>query len=290
MAWTLADIRRKFRQVTGRLSSNQLSDNLANTYINNYYQFEFPAEVKLDRQHTYYEFNTVANQQTYTFTGATYTNIEPPVYLDLMPLLYYQDPTVYYQENPEQISRFTPWTGDGTTTAFTTTEQVPFILPGTVIVTDNVETFTDDGNGVLTGDQGGTGSVNYTTGAIAVNFVTAPADGQNIPLSFEQLQPGRPTSVLYYNNEFRFYTVPDTVYRVQIKAYKVPDAMVDGTDTPVLQEWGECIAFGAARQLLVDYGETERYAEITQLYKEQVSYILARTVQNLMNTRARPMF
>jgi hypothetical protein len=75
-----------------------------------------------------------------------------------------------------------------------------------------------------------------------------------------------------------------------MKAYKIPSPLVNGTDTPTLEEWGPCIAYGASRDLVVDFGEVERYAEISALYKEQVGFILTRTVQNLMNERARPMF
>lgn len=289
MPWALSDIRRKVRQVTGRLSSNELSTNQIDEYINNYYQFTFPAEVKLEREHTYYEFETEALTVEYDFPEG-YTNFEPPLYLDLMPMLYYQDPTLYYAETPEQISRQTPWTGDGVTVMFSFTVQFPYILPGTVIITDNTETFNDDGNGTLTSNLGGTGSVNYTTGAITVTFFTAPANGQNIYASFEQFQPGPPNTVLVYNNKFRFYPVPDTVYRARIKAYKIPDPLIAATDKPTLEEWGECIAYGAARDIVIDFGESERYAEITQLYKEQVAYILTRTVQNLMNQRAFPSF
>ncbi len=289
MTWALSDIRRKVRQVTGRLSSNELSTNQLDEYINNYYRFTFPAEVKLEREHTYYEFETEANTQTYSFP-TSYTNFEPPLYLDYMPMLYYQDPTVYFAETPEQITRNTPWTGDGVTLNFQFTVQFPYILPYTVIVTDNVETFNDDGLGILVGDMGGTGTVNYTTGFIDVTFGTAPANGQVIYASFEQYQPGPPNSVLVYNNEFRFYPVPDTVYRAKIKAYKIPDPLVLATDTPTLEEWGECIAYGAARDICIDFGESDRYAEITALYKEQVAYILTRTVQNLMNMRAFPSF
>src|ERR1700753_3645660 len=39
------------------------------------------------------------------------------------------------------------------------------------------ENFTDNGNGVLTGSNGGSGTVNYTTGAVSVTFgAAAPAD------------------------------------------------------------------------------------------------------------------
>jgi hypothetical protein len=289
MPWALSDIRRKVRQVTGRLSSNQLGTNQLDEYINNYYQFTFPAETKLEREHTFYEFETSPNTQEYTFPSG-YTNFEPPVYLDMMPLLYYQDPTVYFQENPTQVTRLTPWTGDGVTVVFSTTIQQPPIIAGTVIVTDNTEVFNDDGNGVLTGSLGGIGSVNYTTGAISVTFNTAPVSSQNIYLSFGGYVAGAPTAVLLYNNVFTFYPIPDTVYRVMVKAYAIPSPLVDATDTPVLEEWGEALAYGAARDICIDFGETERYSEITQLYKEQIAYIMTRTHQNLLNERTRPMW
>jgi len=290
MAWTLADIRRMFRQVSGRLSSNQLTNAAADTYINNYYRYEFPAEVKLEKQQKYYEFNTVPLQVSYDFDTVNYTNIEPPVYVNLQTILYYQDPTIYYSQNPEQITLGTPWTGNGAQVNFTTTVQVPMIVPGTVIVTDNVETFTDNGLGILTGSLGGSGAVNYTTGAINLTFASAPANGANINLSYEQQQPAQPKSVLFYDNKFRFFPMPDTVYRIRVKAFKVPDALVNATDAPPLQEWGPCLAYGAARRIFMEYGEIDQWNQIMPMYKSEVSSILARTVNNLTNTRAQPNF
>jgi len=200
MPWQLSDIRRKVRQVSGRISSNSLSTNQLDEYINNYYQFTFPAEVKLERQHTYYEFLTTPNVQNYTFPNDTYTNVEPPLYLNQRPLLYYQDPNVFKNENPLNVQQQTPWNGDGSTVTFNTTVQFPYIVAGSTMVTDNVEVFVDDGNGVLTGDMGGTGTVGYTTGQISVSFNTAPVDGQNIYVTFTQYQPGMPSAVLLYNN------------------------------------------------------------------------------------------
>jgi len=50
------------------------------------------------------------------------------------------------------------------------------LKPGSVAVTDGVETFTDDGCGVLTGSANGTGRVNYSSGMVNVAFNAAPAN------------------------------------------------------------------------------------------------------------------
>ena len=49
-----------------------------------------------------------------------------------------------------------------------------------VRITDGTETFVDDYSGALVGDLGGTGTINYTTGAYSVTFNTAPAGAQAI--------------------------------------------------------------------------------------------------------------
>lgn len=46
-------------------------------------------------------------------------------------------------------------------------------------ITDSVETFTDNYDGTLTGSAGGTGTINYTTGAFSVTFFAAPANASN---------------------------------------------------------------------------------------------------------------
>jgi len=66
-------------------------------------------------------------------------------------------------------------TGDAEVKDFSDSlDQYP-VEPGSVEVTDGVETFSDDYNGRLTGSAAGTGLVNYETGAIQVSFNAAPA-------------------------------------------------------------------------------------------------------------------
>lgn len=303
--WTLAEIRQKVRQVTGRYSPQELSNEQLDEYINKYFQYTFPAELKLERFHTFYEFLTVANQQKYTLpTG--YVNFEPPATLDNLSMLWYQNPSSFTENNPENVGRQTIGTGDGVTVGFNGTAGNFPVLPGTAVITDNTEVFEDTNtsyttsNVILTGSLGGSGTINYSTGVVSVSFNTAPISGQNITFSYIQFQAGRPTAVLLYNNQFTFFPVPDTAYRFKTKAYSntlVTTAagtnavlFSNATDRPLLDEWGPCISYGASRDIHSDFGEMDAYAEITALYREQLGYVLKRTNNNLLNTRAQPNF
>jgi len=294
--WNLSAIRDKVRQVTGRFSQEDLSNAQLDEYINRYYLYTFPAEVKLEEKHTYYEFKTSENQPTYNAPDITYTNYEPPATVNNLSMLWYQDSAKFENENPLQYTFTTPWTGDGATITFTTTVQSFPIYPSTLTITDNTETFEDttttwtDSDIVIAGSLGGSATINLSTGVVSVTFNVAPADGQNIYLNYVQFRANRPQSILYFNNQFQLFPVPDQVYIIKMRAYQVVTALTEATDTPDLNEWGPCIAYGAARDIFSDYGENDAYSETTILYKEQVNYILTRTEQDLLNTRAMPNF
>lgn len=77
-------------------------------------------------------------------------------------------------------------TGDGSTKTFAHTLTA---VSGAktcmyVSVTDGVETFQDDRNGTMIGNQGGTGTVNYATGQVSVTFNTAPLNAAAITCSY----------------------------------------------------------------------------------------------------------
>lgn len=77
-------------------------------------------------------------------------------------------------------------TGDGTEKNFTHTLAKAPAMPGSVEITDGVETFTDDGLGRLAGSAGGTGTVVYATGAVAVGFNAAPANAAAITADYQR--------------------------------------------------------------------------------------------------------
>ena len=50
---------------------------------------------------------------------------------------------------------------------------------------DGIEVFTDDYNGVLTGSAGGTGTINYMTGAISVTFAAAVVNTKQVRCTYQ---------------------------------------------------------------------------------------------------------
>lgn len=290
MTANLAYIRQVTREVSGNMSPGLLSNAELDQEINNFLRLEFLNEVKVDPQEQFYEFNTVIGQRDYSHP-TEYINFEPYVTVDRQECYYYQDPNVFEAKTTESVNASNAFTGDGSTVAFSDTfGPQNVILAGSVIVNDSTETFTDDGLGVLSSDGGGTGTVNYTTGAIAVSFGAAPSDGEAIWVSYIQLPRSRPTDMLFYENQFRFYPVPDNVYRVRMKGWKLPIALTSASQTPESQEWSLFIAYGAALRLLGRYGEMDKIAAVRALYEEQRTLVMRRTINQTINERGRPSF
>jgi len=92
--------------------------------------------------------------------------------------------------------------GNGGKTYSGTLTLIP-IFPGTFGPTDGIESFTDNGSGTLTGSAGGTGTINYTTGAWSLSFNANVANGVDIYASFiPNLATVRPIMGLkLYTNE-----------------------------------------------------------------------------------------
>jgi len=74
--------------------------------------------------------------------------------------------------------------GDGSTKSFSGTLTHPGVKPGSLVIaapiSGGTETFTDNGDGTLTSDGGGSGTIDYASGAWAATFNTAPTNGEDI--------------------------------------------------------------------------------------------------------------
>lgn len=115
-------------------------------------------------------------------TGDGVTNLfsgglqNPPV---LIGSPYFTDGTQVLQANTTQNATQTIAVGDGTANYLGTLGAVP-IVAGTLTITDGIESFVDNGAGLLTGNLGGVGSINYTTGSWTLSFASVVAIGISI--------------------------------------------------------------------------------------------------------------
>lgn len=111
--------------------------------------------------------------------------------------------------------------------------------------------------------------------------------------------PQMPTYVLYYNNELTFRGPLDQAYRVRIAAYKIDYSFSGGTDstpensilTNVPNAYlSRYIAYGAALDILSDFGEMDKYNEVFQVYRRYRGQVLARTWDQYNSQRTNPDF
>jgi len=144
MAWDLESIGIKVRNVTGSPSDDQLSDSDLFNYINNYYVFTMPFELKEQIQLTFYDFKVFPGVNVYPFSGSFLTD-QPGAYADGFPLIFYQDPDIFYQDFPQQYAVDQLATGNGSIASFTGGLQNPPIIIGTTFFTDGNQVLSDAG-------------------------------------------------------------------------------------------------------------------------------------------------
>jgi hypothetical protein len=71
---------------------------------------------------------------------------QPGAYVDGVPLIFYQDPDIFYQDFPQQYALDTLFAGDGIQQIFTGGLQNPPIIIGTTFFTDGFQIIEDKGN------------------------------------------------------------------------------------------------------------------------------------------------
>lgn len=118
--------------------------------------------------------------------------------------IYYSSEMVY--QEPDAV-------GDGSTVAFSfTLVQIPVVVSN-VTITDSVETFTASAvtPTTLVGDLGGSGTINYTTGAVTLTFNTAPINLASVISTYK---------INYENTPDLIPQIDTNVYSYAIEAEK----------------------------------------------------------------------
>jgi hypothetical protein len=134
------------------------------------------------------------------------------------------------------------------------------------------------------------GTVNYVTGAISLDFTLAP--GSPIPASGElfrvyvsQYQVARPYCLLFWNNEFTIRPVPDRVHKLEIEAYLTPVQFMLTTDSPIMNQWVNYLALGAAIQILTERQDMQGVQNLQPMFQEEEGLVLERQANEEIGQR-----
>ena len=79
---TLAFIRKKVRRLTASSGTSNLTTDIIDQYINNFYNQDFPYSIKIDQMRDVYTFYTQAYIDTYPLDVNYHQGVRGPVYIE----------------------------------------------------------------------------------------------------------------------------------------------------------------------------------------------------------------
>jgi len=120
------------------------------------------------------------------------------------------------------------------------------------------------------------GTVDYVSGVFNIEFPVAPASGTQITLWVSQYQPGRPYCLLFWNNEFTIRPIPKLIHKVEVETYLTPVQFMEANDVPILNQWAQYIAFGAAMEILRDRQDMDGVENLREGFMRQEALVLER--------------
>jgi len=301
---TLAEIRQKVRLLAKQPSELNMTDNEIDVYINSFYRDDLPQEVELFELRTNLEFCTTPYLDVYSSTeGDINFNlkdfkdiivaVDNPVYISGRRIYLTQSQIEFYNLYPKDKDINLVGTGDGVETDYTLTISNSILRRSVVIGSRDNQgkalIITDEPNADAAEREGATGQlfdptgiacgdINYITGVVNIEFNdAAPADGEPITYELEKFNTGSPDTILFFDNEFILRPVPDKVYEVKIEVEQKPDELVNDADTPIVNQWSQAIAYGAAVKILQDQGDMETVQVLASEYDNQLTLITRRT-------------
>jgi len=302
----LEQIRTKVRKITGMLSVNQLSLSDLDDYINDFYQYDLPAHLKTWNLKTMLspifgpDDALIPNRAWYVFDWNSFTNIEPPFYVGGCEIQYFQNSEAFFNFFPTRSRRQQLSTGTGIAGPYAgTITETPIFEQGVFISTidnagNSLHTSANNagqfnGTGVV-GPVPAGGTINYLTGAVAgLTWTGAIAAGEPIWAQSMTYATGRPEAVLLVDGALFFYPVPDIAYEIGCTVYQVPDVLEAG-DQPVVRDWWNLIAYGAALKIFADNLDMDSYQKVDLLFEKQKRLVARRTMTQLKNQRTATIY
>lgn len=318
MTASLSDIRNKTRLITKRPSSTQLTDTQLDFYINTFYLYDFPEEIRLKDMLTNYTFVTQPYREAYdlpivpTSTTSTatpaapsYTSIGPPFYVGGYQGFFTQDQDQFYRLYPPLAMQSQTITADGTNGPYQfTLSNFPVMAKRVVVsVSDGVTgenlIATDEPPvagtiGSFIGDVDNTylNSIDYSTGLIDIKFSAATEAGAPINVQIVPYQPSKPTAMLFFQNQMILRPIPDNTYQISVQAYQTFTQFLSANPaaTPYIQQWWQFIALGAALKIFEDVGDIEAIMQYRPIFEEQRALVLRRTLVQQSSQRAATIY
>ncbi len=356
--WDLSRLRYTVRKLSGQFDTNQLPDASpaagsvtinsppsVDDYINDFYLFDLPEHMRTLRLKQYFTFTTLPNVGTYNVPQTIY-QLEPPLYVDNYQFNWYQSPDQFFRVWPElqfiDLNLFTP---NGTQTTFNFTLSQTPVQQGTVVIglqpnvdgasPTQMETFTDvdtpglldqplnmkfTNPGVLTGNLGSSGSVDYLSGAVSITYLAAPPNGTNGNAHYHPYVASRPRDVMFFQQQLFVRPIPNDTYLVKMLCYMQPTVLLgnltnsgafypppsqtpgvpsqfDGGSgsgiigsaamktVPQFNEWWQLIAYGAALKILAQEADWEEYGRLEQVFEKQKLLAQRKEIRQLANQR-----
>ena len=120
------------------------------------------------------------------------------------------------------------------------------------------------------------GTVDYVTGVFNIEFPVAPESGSLMNLWVSQYQTGRPYNMLFWNNEITIRPVPKIIHKVEVETFLTPVQFMEQNDVPILNQWWQYIAIGAAIKVLEDRQDMEGVQNLSVLFDRQEALVLER--------------
>ena len=288
---TMNTIRRKVRRLTASPSENTLRQSDIDQAVNTFYTQDFASDIKTDILKDSLELFTTPNIDRYRVNINKNINFRQPVYTQGRQSIFFKRKEEFYRIFPKLPRNNIVGSGNGTTTNFVFgVNPIPFLSGEVVLHTKdsfgNSIIVNDDKNNNLeliqySSETGDTtkiviGSVDYVTGQFNINFPVAPGASQTISVWVSPYIAGFPQSLLYYNNEIIVRPVPDSVYKLEIETYQTPSRFFESSDEPILQQWWQYIAYGAAIEIMRERQDQEGVQELMEGFRRQQSLVIQR--------------
>ena len=235
----LGDIVSKIRRITKSPSQNQITDDQIVQYINTYYLYDFPQELRLKNMLSNFSFTTSPNQEIYLLPTDSIITIEPPVYINGYQSYFTQSQENFYMLYPRLgLANNNPAFGNGTVGPYVFTFSNTPVLQNNVVVsaidsTGNTATAVDIPINTTTGKLSGTAIqgtsvVNYVTGVVSILFNNVIPAGNPINCEIVPYNPSRPVAMLFYHDTLFLRPIPDGAYLVNVQAFVNPIACLNG--------------------------------------------------------------